>query len=104
MLGGNVCGTHGGRAPQVRAAAMQRILQLVNPALRTLSDLVENADSDTVKLSAVKDILDRAGMAAAQLSKIEVTGKDGQQLFPTAVVEAYFKSQKDSDEDYETRA
>lgn len=37
-------------------------------------------------------------------SSVEVTGKDGEQLFPTAAIEAYFKAQKDADEDYETRS
>lgn len=104
ILGGNVCGTHGGRAPQVRAAAQQRILALVNPALHELARLVKEADSDSVKLSAVKDILDRAGMAATQLSKVELTGKDGEQLFPATAIEAYLKARNSNDEDYETRA
>ncbi len=95
---------HGGRAPQVRAAAQLRILSLVNPALHELARLVKEADADSVKLSAVKDVLDRAGLAAAQITKMELTGKDGQQFFPPAVIEAYLKSRNGSDEDYETRA
>jgi hypothetical protein len=34
---------------------------MVDPALAALRKLVDEADSDAVRLSAVKDILDRAG-------------------------------------------
>lgn len=34
---------------------------MVDPALAALRKLVDTADSDSVRLSAVKDILDRAG-------------------------------------------
>jgi len=34
---------------------------MVEPALTELAKLVEQADSDSVKLSAIKDVLDRAG-------------------------------------------
>ena len=104
IVGGNVCIMHGGRAPQVRAAAQLRILGMVSPALHALSKLIESADSDSVKLSAVKDVLDRAGLAAAHLSKVEVTGKDGENLFPVEAVEAYLKSRNATDDDYETRS
>jgi len=95
---------HGGRAPQVRAAARLRILGMVNPALHALSKLIETADSDSVKLSAVKDVLDRAGLAAAHLSKVELTGKDGEKLFPIEAIESYLKSRNATDDDYEIRS
>src|SRR5690242_1517577 len=59
ILGGTVCQVHGGRAPQVKRAAAERIAEMVDPALNALRKLVDNADSDSVRLSAVKEILDR---------------------------------------------
>lgn len=35
--------------------------EMVDPALTALRKLVETADSDSVRLGAIKDILDRAG-------------------------------------------
>ncbi len=62
IKGGTVCTTHGGNLPQVRKAAKERLLDLVDPALaelhRVLSD--KNAD-DAVKVRAALGILDRTG-------------------------------------------
>ncbi len=59
--GGTVCKWHGGAAPQVQKAARDRLADMVDPALTALKGLIETADSDSVRLSAIKDILDRAG-------------------------------------------
>lgn len=76
ILGGTVCVKHGGGAPQVRAKANERILEMVNPALATLARLVSDGEvADNVKLAAVKDVLDRAGLTAKQV--VEVTHHDG---------------------------
>lgn len=52
-------------------AAEARLQALVDPAITQLAALVENADSDSVKLSAIKDVLDRAGYKPTE--KQEVT-------------------------------
>jgi hypothetical protein len=70
IRGGTVCRVHGGSAPQVQKAARQRILDLVDPALSTLEQLLDSRRED-VRLGAVKDILDRAGYAAKQ--QVEIT-------------------------------
>src|SRR5262252_9487789 len=57
--GSTVCSSHGGSAPQVKKAAAERIAEMVDPALAALRRLVDEADSDSVRLSAVKEILDR---------------------------------------------
>jgi hypothetical protein len=50
---------------------------MVDPALVQLARLVEAAETDAVKLSAIKDVLDRAGYSARQ--RIDVTS-NGQSL------------------------
>jgi hypothetical protein len=69
--GTTVCTSHGAAAPQVKAAAEQRIRDLVDPALSRLAHLIDHADLDSVRLAAVKDVLDRAGLAAKQ--QVEIT-------------------------------
>lgn len=61
IRGGTVCITHGGLAPQVKAKAEERLQALVHPAITGLAELINNADSDSVRLSAIRDLLDRTG-------------------------------------------
>jgi hypothetical protein len=63
---------HGGSAPQVRAAAARRALEkLVDPALEKLEGLVEDAETPhAVLLAAIRDILDRAGLAAPKKHEV----------------------------------
>lgn len=65
IQGGAVCRMHGGAAPQVKARAEDRIRDLVDPALTRLETLLAD-ESSSVALSAVKDVLDRAGYGARQ--------------------------------------
>ena len=62
IVGGMVCTTHGGRAPQVRDKARLRLISMIDPALNVLADVMANpkaADAD--KLRAANSVLDRAG-------------------------------------------
>jgi hypothetical protein len=61
VKGARVCRNHGGSAPHVKANARARLDSFVEPALARLRKLVDSADSDGVKLAAVRDILDRTG-------------------------------------------
>src|SRR6266496_2329460 len=61
MRGTTVCQVHGGRAPQVRKAARDRLAEMVDPALTELLRIVESGENDGIKLAAIKDVLDRAG-------------------------------------------
>lgn len=70
--GGNVCTTHGGRAPQVKRKAQLRLLELVDPAIITLAKLMANGESDQVRLGAAKDILDRAGVPRQAEATVKV--------------------------------
>ncbi len=63
LPGGNVCAFHGGKAPQVEAAAARRVLDaLVGPALAKLREILDDDETPPqVRLAAVRDILDRTG-------------------------------------------
>ena len=75
IRGGRVCVVHGGKAPQVRESARQRLLAFVDPALDQLRRLLDSADSDAVKLAAARDILDRCGYRPADKIEVESNGK-----------------------------
>jgi hypothetical protein len=70
IRGASVCGSHGGRAPQVRLSADQRMRDLVHPAITSLARLVEKDE-----FSATKYVLDWAGFrpAADQAESSEKT-------------------------------
>jgi hypothetical protein len=58
--GSSVCRTHGAAAPQVKAAASERLAALVDPAITALHGLL-SADDEKARLGAVRDVLDRNG-------------------------------------------
>src|SRR5262245_15545216 len=64
MRGQQVCHMHGGKSPQALAKAEDRLRDLVHPAISRLAQLIDSAESDAVKLAAVRDVLDRAGYKA----------------------------------------
>lgn len=68
IRGGKVCPAHGGSASQVREAATQRLLAMVDPALTALLEIVNDTEEKLTpaRLAAAKDILDRAGLVAVQ--------------------------------------
>ena len=51
-----------GRAPQVKAAAVRRLAEMVEPALAELWNILTDSETDVrTRLQAIKDILDRTG-------------------------------------------
>jgi hypothetical protein len=72
--GSNVCGTHGGRAPQVKRSARERLAELVEPALEGLHKALKSKDLPTI-VRASQIVLDRCGFHPSRA--IELTGKDG---------------------------
>jgi hypothetical protein len=68
-----VCIAHGGGAPQVKIAAEERLRSLVHPAISGLASLINNADSDSVRLSAIRDLLDRTGYKPTE--KVQSDGR-----------------------------
>ena len=67
IAGGTVCRFHGGSAPQVIAAARMRLLALIDPAISTLARgvLKRSGIPTPQEIQAAKDLLDRAGLKAA---------------------------------------
>jgi hypothetical protein len=71
IVGGAVCNMHGGKTPSVMQRARERLLELVDPAISELARLVRQADGDSVKLAAIRDVLDRAGFRPADLVAVD---------------------------------
>ena len=73
MLGGNVCRSHGGAAPQTRAKAQRRLQQAADVLVqRLLSFALDGRVADPVALAAIRDALDRAGLNPKTAIEIEV--------------------------------
>lgn len=70
MYGTTVCGTHGGRAPQSRAKAMQRLADAAPQIAERLIGLAQNKLKDGTKVGAyaqvqaANSVLDRVGVTA----------------------------------------
>lgn len=80
--GHRICRKHGGQLPSVKAAAQRRLLEAVDPLLSELLRLALDPGADTrVRLAAIRDALDRAGLGAVR--KAEITVEEA-----TAVIDA----------------
>lgn len=80
IKGGTVCHQHGGGAPQVKDKARQRLLEAVDPLMAELIRLALHGDSESVRVAATKDALDRAGLGAKQVIEQELTVHDGSEV------------------------
>lgn len=61
--GGTVCRVHGGASPNALAAAQKRLQEMVPRALDRLLSELDQGDNSMARLKAVKEVLDRAGLA-----------------------------------------
>ncbi len=73
ILGGVVCQTHGGGAPQVKKAARERLNDLIDPAINELGRRVEDQDNPALALRAAQGILDRAGYKSSEKVELNTT-------------------------------
>ena len=72
IRGANVCRFDGGAAPQVRRKARERIELAADRMARELLNIATEGESEAVKLNAVRDALDRAGLGAKAEVSLEV--------------------------------
>ena len=75
IAGGTVCRTHGGAASAAKAKARKRLEEASDRLARQLLGIAEGAESEAVRLAAVKDALDRAGIQAKTAATVEVSVK-----------------------------
>lgn len=64
--GATVCNKHGGSAPQVRRAAENRLASNADVFMKELIKIATSADSEAVRLAAVRNGLDRLGIGNKQ--------------------------------------
>jgi hypothetical protein len=82
IQGGCVCTHHGGNAPAVTAKARQRIEDAADRMARELLKMaVDETVSDAVKLAAIRDALDRAGLSARTAVSVAIAPKPWEQIF-----------------------
>ena len=73
--GGSVCRYHGGNAGQVKAAAQNRILAAADTTAAVLLAIAHDPKMPpAVRVTACKDLLDRAGLKPVE--QVEVTTVD----------------------------
>lgn len=56
---------HGGASPNALASAQKRLREMVPRALERLAVELDEGESSMARLKAVKEVLDRAGLAGA---------------------------------------
>lgn len=80
--GGTVCSKHGGRAPHIKRAAQARIENAADRLAMQLLGMAEDPDmAPAVKLAAIRDALDRAGLSARTAVEVSVELKPYEKLF-----------------------
>ena len=81
ILGGTVCKFHGGAVKHVRNAARVRLQNAADRMAKELLNMATSDDvSDAVKLAALRDALDRAGLGVRAGLDVEITAKPFEQI------------------------
>ena len=78
MIGQDVCGSHGGRSPQAKKKASERLAAAADAAAAKLIHIMYNSADESVVIRAAQMILDRTGHHPSQT--VELTGPDGEAL------------------------
>jgi hypothetical protein len=73
--GTSVCDFHGAKAPQVQRKARQRIEEATDRMARELLGIATGAESESVRLTAIRDALDRGGITAKSAVELSATQK-----------------------------
>ena len=82
ILGATVCRYHGGAAKQVVRAARVRLQNAADKMARELLGMATDPNvSDSVKLAAIRDALDRAGLKPITTVDLEVSTKPWEAVF-----------------------
>ena len=75
--GAVVCDQHGGAAPQVRRRAAERLIMTADRAAENLVKMIEDTEVPFgVRAKIAQDLLDRAGLIAAQVHQIIPISED----------------------------
>lgn len=86
IAGGTVCPAHGGRAPQVKRKARQRIEEAADRMARRVLRIADSDDvPPAVALAAARDALDRAGLRPPDKVDVEVGVKPYESLLGRVV-------------------
>jgi hypothetical protein len=86
MKGQTVCHKHGGKAPQNLRKAAERLAAAAPGAAKRVEHLSEHAKSETVRLQANQDILNRAGIGKREL-EVTVTTQPWQEMLGEVFLE-----------------
>ena len=73
--GTTVCDWHGAKAPQVKAKARQRLEEAADRMAKELLGIAEGAESEAVKLAAVKHVLAVGGLSEKRSVDLDVAVK-----------------------------
>jgi len=88
IKGGTVCMSHGGAAPQVRRKANERLLQGVPKMLTELKRLAtDESIPANVRLAAIRDWLDRAGIGESDKHELLLTTPKWQEALDDIFIE-----------------
>lgn len=75
ILGGTVCRMHGGAAPQVKAKALERLMQLQNAAIDRMAILMQQDQYPSTAYAAARDVLDRTMGKPTESVQVEQSGE-----------------------------
>lgn len=92
IRGGTTCATHGSSTKNAKRKARERLELAQDAMARELLGLATGAASETVKLAAIKDALDRGGLIAPRTIEVEVTARPWEKVIEDAALESGSRS------------